>query len=467
MPEEIVELSFRIDKASYDKASGEMRWSSVTSDTAPDSYDERMSGDLYQDFINRIKGNESPPAQYCSEAWRGGLPYVSVAHYPDLNGKGIAGDSKAIYVDGNMLKAKGTFRDTDLGRACFRAICDDLYSEKGQQVKDKIRISIAFLDWSHAHGAFIFERKSLSDRCPMCAQGQGDKVYLKGQLIHLALTRVPVNRRTDIMPDLEVEKSMATQVQDAASIVGKELAEELETAESIVGKSETLVVKSEEGVPVETEVEASPAEAVEPEEKVDPVEAPFVPVEVLQSVASRVTQLALDVQELSKMMKEKPARDDEEDEDEEKKKGYKKEKADHILDSAFDALRTAYDQVAVLELSETDKLQALQPAFNALGETLRSAFAPKVVVQEAAPVEKSQVEDLGSIFRAAIQPLVDKVTLLETQLTARNAAQTIVSSTPQRRSAAPALVVQKAQTVAEQGDQFDRIAARSVGLQGY
>ena len=70
------------------------------------------------------------------------------------------------------------------------------------------------------------------DKCPLCTEGLKGKQYLGGLLIHLALTRVPANIRTDI--DVEVDKSMTTRKSDAASIVGEELANEIEEKAKLV-----------------------------------------------------------------------------------------------------------------------------------------------------------------------------------------------------------------------------------------
>ncbi len=239
-----------IERASYDKASGEKRWRAVASDTELDSFGDKMSIELFDDFIQRAISKEPVPGQYASEFWSGGMPYLSVSHYPDLNGK-VPGITQNLYVDGNRLKAKGIFLDNPLGEACFRAVCEDLYTENGRARDDKIRISIAFLDYKHRHlgSNYVFERKNLNDVCPECLKeimtnNYGGKEFLSGHLVHLALTRVPVNTRTE----MEVEKSMGakTRQEDAASIVGNELAEELEKEASLVGKSEAMVIKSDE-----------------------------------------------------------------------------------------------------------------------------------------------------------------------------------------------------------------------------
>ena len=262
------EFSLRIDRASYDKASGERRFRAVASDTDEDSRQDNMSLELFNDFIDRIKRNEPVPEEFQSEFWKSGEPYLSVSHYTDLEGKGVPGLIDATYVDGNYLKSKGKFRDTPLGRKCFEAVCSDLYGETKDR-EDKIRISIAFLDYMHKHksNGFVFDRKnSKTTYCPECVmealtgESQG-KIFLRGQLIHEALTRVPVNTRTS----LEVDKSMAdkilTRKDDAASIVGDELADELEEQAELVGKSDALVIRSDEEEVVEESLEEAPGDA--------------------------------------------------------------------------------------------------------------------------------------------------------------------------------------------------------------
>src|SRR3990167_7080478 len=51
--ESLAEFSLVIVKASLDKATGEMRWNAVASDTDWDSYEERMSLELFSDFVMR------------------------------------------------------------------------------------------------------------------------------------------------------------------------------------------------------------------------------------------------------------------------------------------------------------------------------------------------------------------------------------------------------------------------------
>lgn len=246
---ELAEFSLRIERASHDKETGELRWSAVASDTDEDSFSDNMTLELFNSFMQRIESEERPPEQFRSDFWDGGIPYLSVAHYPDLDGKAVPGPVDSVYIDGNYLKSKGKFDKTELGWACYNAVFEDLYSKKRSDAEDKVRISIAFLDYKHKHksNGFVFERKSIDDWCPECFKSMFDgngsgKEYLDGHLIHLALTRVPVNKRTGI----EVERAMTTRKEDAASIIGEDQADELEEEAKLIGKSEALVVKSKE-----------------------------------------------------------------------------------------------------------------------------------------------------------------------------------------------------------------------------
>ena len=470
----LAEFSLTIVKAAFDKPSGEMRWSAVASDTDWDSYEERMSLELFSDFVKRADSKQPVPKPFCSEAWCGGLPYPSVAHYMDLDGKGVAGETRRLYVDGNRLKASGIFYDTPLGRACFKSVCNDLYDEKGKTRADKVRISIGFLDYAHAHGDVRFERKSLSDECPMCAQGANEKTYLKGHLLHLALTRVPVNKRTDIIPEVEVKRAMTTRKEDAASIVGEELAEELERESQIVGKSEAYVERADEEVVEETPVVETPVEAKVVEEPVKETPEPEVTVPQTDDLRQELSAIKSTIEALASVLLAKHGKgekemDEEECTEEMKKEGkckeHMKESKAHVLDSAFDVLRADFDAVREMDITEIEKLQLLQEAANKLGEALRANITPeRETVTESVAESVLNLDEIKSMVQAAIQPLADQVKLLSTQLTAKNGAEAVTNSMPQRRSISP-LVVQKAQsTVVEKPNSFSAVAKRSVGL---
>lgn len=259
----IHEFSMYITKSSINN--GTMTWAAVNSDTDYDSYGERMSLELYKSFISNIKNGDVPvkfKAHVCSDFWCGGMPYLSISHYPDLDGQAVPGEPLEVYVDGNKLKAKGILFDNPLGHAVWRSLKED----KDKNPEEKIRISIGFLDMAHKHGenGKLFVREGEHSLCPECLQGIGDKIYVMGYLVHLALTRVPVNKRTEMV--LEEKSEMAkkkTRKDDAASIVGETLAEEIEMKNKVTAqKSDVLIEMSE--VETEEETQELIAEAEEP-----------------------------------------------------------------------------------------------------------------------------------------------------------------------------------------------------------
>ena len=179
-----------ITKVARDKQTGVTRWVARASGIERDLYNERMSVVLFNDFINRAEAREEVPEPFSSKAWNGGLPYLGIAHYLDMDGLGIVGTTEQLFIDGDLLKAKGTFTDSPMAQAAYESIKVDI--ENNAPLEERVRISIAFIDWAHDHeGVGGFERKTLTDRCQLCADGRGEKVYLAGQLVHLALTRIP------------------------------------------------------------------------------------------------------------------------------------------------------------------------------------------------------------------------------------------------------------------------------------
>ena len=252
---EIVEMSMRIEKASFDKENQIMRWRAVASDTGMDLYDEAMSPELYKDFVDRINNNTPVPEPFksviCEDSWCGGKPYISLAHYKaGTSARNVPGQIEETFVDGTYLKSKGTLNNDPLGLAVFDALNKDLYTKKSDGTPEippeqRIRISIGFLDLQHKHilddgTEKVFDRTDLNQVCQLCSTGIGRKIYTKGQLVHEALTRVPVNPRTS----MEVDKSMdiKTKKDDAASIIGEALVEELE-AKSLA--EDVLVIKAD------------------------------------------------------------------------------------------------------------------------------------------------------------------------------------------------------------------------------
>jgi hypothetical protein len=227
----------------------DMVWEGVMSDTLPDAYDDEMTDELYGDFLSRINQGELAPEEYRSEFWEGGMPYLSVSHYSDQNGRGAPGITKSVTIQDTKLVAKGIFFPTKLGKTCYNAVRSDI--EKAVPLDERIRISIAFLDWGHVHKSndYEFKRNNLEEICPQCLDellsetDSSGKKYMAGIWIHNALTRVPVNDRTEILVDKAMPK---TRKDDAESIVGEDIAEELDSASKTALQNRALVIKSEE-----------------------------------------------------------------------------------------------------------------------------------------------------------------------------------------------------------------------------
>lgn len=231
-----VEIPMFITRVSTDRQSGARRWYATASGLAKDLFTERMSIQLYKDFIKRIESKEIAPKPFISKAWQGGLPYVGIAHYLDLDGYGIVGPTDQVFIDGKTLKMRGRFNDTPLSDKAYESIEKDIKDKVSQD--ERVRVSIAFIDWAHKHeGAGDFVRKSLKDQCLLCAKGVGEKIYLSGHLVHLGLTRMPAYEDTDITLEERAMETKTAKRDDAASIVGDELADELEEREALTERS--------------------------------------------------------------------------------------------------------------------------------------------------------------------------------------------------------------------------------------
>jgi hypothetical protein len=375
----IAEFSMFIDKAVYNKESQELRWHMVASDTDEDSYDDNMTLELFEKFLSRIESQERPPEKYCSEFWDGGEPYLSISHYSDQNGAAVPGEVQCSYIDGEKFKAKGTFFKNRLGMACFDAINADkqgVRKSDNEELDHPVRVSIAFLDYKHEHksNGKIFIRESLDDVCPHCIlealtnTGEGKK-YLDGHLIHYGMTRIPVNKRTD----MEVSKSMATRKDDAKSIVGDELAEKMEENETTF-RSE-LVIKSEE--------ETEEVGAVEVVDKVE---------------------------EVPEVVEEEPK---------------------HILQESVDALLASYTEVSKSELDLDAKLEILQRPLENLANVTRASLEGRTVaeVQKNDAIDELRQEVAGQFaeisqqLQILSQAITDKSNVQDTQVPAPRSIQ--------------------------------------------
>jgi hypothetical protein len=404
--------------------SGERKIRLSASDTGEDVFEERMSLELFSNFIRRIEQPvEGVWKSVLTEksGWSGGMPYTSVSHYPSgVDGKNVPADVVSVYVDGHVLKSIAVVRNTPLGDALWESLRAD--ADGTSDYDDKVRVSIGFIDLKHRHGDFIFERKTLADKCPMCQNGVGNKTYLDGILVHEAFTRVPANPRTDV----EVEK-MASKIKtvkdDAESIVGKVQAEELEVNKSTALPEDVLVVKSEE-----------PAEEV-------PAEEPVV--------------------EKAEM------KEDEEEQDEEYKEKKKKGKKEDApvekseIEQAFDILQEQIEQHKSLPRQEA--LEKIQPAFDALGAAVQGQFVEPELKSITATIDPALNEVLTSIANS-VNGLVEKVNTLSDEVTiikSQRVAAPVVDETPKPRN----LQVNRAITNEPLKPlSIQQLADRSVGL---
>ncbi|MGB6679740.1 MAG: hypothetical protein WBF08_00270 [Candidatus Bathyarchaeia archaeon] len=426
----VQEFSLTIKSATVDKETGERRWRADNSNTEDDKAGDNMTQELFTSFLDRIEKKEPPPEEYTSDFWQGGIPYLSLSHYPDMNGDAIPGDVSAIYVDGKYLKSKGLMNDTPLGNATWKALIDELQKVKaGEEVNDKIRMSIAFLDYKHRHKSndYIFERSSSNEICPECLveliRGEfPGKSFMDGLLIHLAMTRVPMNEDTTIDPDMLEERSMTTRKKDAASIVGDELAEELEAKAKEVGKSEALVIKAEDV-----------KEKAEVEEVTKTVDVP-VQVTIPDAVIEQLKALNEKVDTLTKEPEPKET---------------------HPLNTAFAELKSDFDSVMLSDASSEEKLKAIQKPFEAFGNALALMFR----VESDDVVEEGSQNELIKALSEVMQPFAQKLDLLNAQL-----AQQPQVETPVRRSIPASLVTPQSFGETRKPKTIDEMCRKSVGL---
>lgn len=228
-----------ITKASL-QPDGSVRWQAVASDTGKDRAEERTSIELFQDWIDRVTYKADIPYLPAPK-----MPFLGVSHYPALDGYGEAGITRRMYIDGNAFKVNGVFNsDRATGKELLGEVKAELaLIKKGDQLEKPIRISAGWWDIEHYHedSNFLFTRQALTDKCPLCEQGQtSDKIYKAGQLDHFAATRVPMNPRTNLkLEEKSMAKAKITRREDAESIIGPDLAEEMERRARMVGKADT------------------------------------------------------------------------------------------------------------------------------------------------------------------------------------------------------------------------------------
>lgn len=479
----IPELNMFITKNSI-SPDGTMRWAAVNSDIDWDLYGERMSLELYQKMIGYIKTNTPPPAQFksriCSEYWCGGMPYLSIAHYGDGNGKAVPGEVMELFVDGGRLKAKGVYFPTELGKAVYKSVVEDEYINP--QDEDKIRISIGFLDLAHKHGegGTVFHRKSLTSVCPDCIKGVGEKIYLDGYLVHLALTRVPVNPRTEMKVDKGMAKKPTTKKADALSVVKNEaLVDEIVTENGVENKSVlvemsdaenpetgeqevTLALESTEGISVPALVEESKSDKKDGDTEDEEKEPMYKKSEIAEIVKSILAESLPKVDAVSTTTIDVKAQSE-----------IPQPVAKSVLDVSVEELYTSINSaVEDKSLSLEAKLQVIQPSLEKLGQdiitTVKSSVgqAPDAVSNDGGMALQA-LQELSQSVKAGFEALNSKIAILEEKAITPN-VNIEQPRVPSPRSASPNLVSQalqvKAQNAAKPGS-VAAISRRSVGLQ--
>lgn len=446
---------------------GEMRWSAVNSDTDWDLYGERMSLELYRSMIGKIQSKSPPPEMFAplvtSDFWKGGMPYLSIAHYSDGNGRAVPGDVRELFIDGTRLKARGILHNTPLGRAVWKSLKEDELNYKNDLDADRIRISIAFLDLAHKHGdnGEVFKRNALTDVCPECLRGVGEKIYVDGYLVHLALTRVPVNPRT-IMEAEDIMSRKAkptTRKEDAVAVLGDEvLAEEVEKFAMEI-KSDVLVEMSDTPEPGDT------PETPVVEDDVPANEPPAVAEEIPAQLASLVRSLVEEA-----MSKKKDDAEAEEDDKEKEPKAEKKSdtastspvKDKSALELSVDKLYNVINGVVGKSITSEEKLQEVQPVLEELGQTIIQvvrASTPNDAQPAPATTNDAVLEAIQSLS-FQVRELGTEVATMKAQVATPKVEN---SRVPVPRSIAPQ-VAKSAVTEQPSGTSIRDIARRSVGL---
>lgn len=454
----LVNQEMFITKSSF--SNGEMRWSAVNSDTAPDLYGERMSLELYQKMLSYIRDKVPPPEQFksmvCSDFWSGGMPYLSLSHFPDLNGKAVPGMPQEIFIDGSRLKAKGVLFDTPLGHAVWKSLKKD----EALDDDNKIRISIAFLDLAHKHGdsGKVFTRLSATSVCPECLAGKKEKIYVDGYLVHLALTRVPVNPRTIMEEDTMAKKSkITTRLEDAESIVEDKSILEEALGDAVSTKSDVLVEMSDAPVADEPVVEEAktkkdmPAEeedseedtAEDSKEKKGKKECSLTEgdIEIIRSlIVEALPKLETKSDTVSEAEVEKSA-------------------LDVATDNLYNSVQGA---IALSGATLEERLESINPSLQELGASITALVRDSM----GQPAPTAQANDQGLLMEAitslsnTVKSLATEVATLKSSAMQNTTPET--NKVPVPRSITPQQVLETRSLAPVKPNSVDNIARRSV-----
>jgi hypothetical protein len=231
-------VDFIITKATLSK-DGTMRWEATVSKFAMDNQLDEVTPEFYRDAIAKVESGEYP------------MPALVVSHYddprPEVKYQPVpevfkAGETTALFIDGNKPKAKGIFLDTPLGRASFQAVKADL--DNNIPHEERTRISMAY----RPDNGGVYKSTAVLAK------------YIKGSVRHFALTRVPIIEETGITVDTQLEKSngLVSRIEDATSIVGKELAAALDNNYTAIIKNKSDSDLREKAEPETVEAQAAP-----------------------------------------------------------------------------------------------------------------------------------------------------------------------------------------------------------------
>jgi hypothetical protein len=190
---------------------GYIRWRGRCNTGEVDSQNERFDSTFWLDLCHNFMRVQKSLSM--GEAPPDGLPVpiLDVAHYSMTLGpermKARAGWPVRLWVDGKALMAEGFYDDTPIGKASAAA------GMRSEGKRPRISICV-YPDWGNVEvqdGTLTYK-------------GGRDVAYLD----HLGQTMYPVNIGTDIVAEVNMEKS-TTIAQDAAEVLGDEkLAKELE-----------------------------------------------------------------------------------------------------------------------------------------------------------------------------------------------------------------------------------------------
>lgn len=238
---------------------------------------------------------------------------------------------------------------------------------------------------------------------------------------------------------------MTTRKEDAESIVGEELAETLaEKQKALIGKSDILVERADEEpeTPADTVSSDEPKVEEKQDEKVEEVPEPEAePEKVDASLASKDEYSLKDVMNALNELRSRPEKS--------------------LVERSFDALMEVMRSTMVEQITPDEKLQKIQPALNELATSIQEEVNKSTPVPETEPINESDIQGLLS---KAIQPVLEKMSLLETQVQQMAAVPSEQRRVPQPRSINPIAVKSLVATEQRKRTPMEQIADRSVGL---